>query len=352
MSLGDFFRELTLPLRSAPILLTAMLIIIITGLVVALAIVNPWIAAGMALLFTLALAPGLTRYLVQIAEWRGRAQYVEPPSAEMFALLGSFWQLSAALILFAYISAWYWLDSRFGELWSGVAAIAFAIVYPAMVALLVITHSVAQALNPAALLRLITRAREGYWFAVVMAFATFGVPAFLAGYFPLLAFLVFIYLLFAFFAVSGAALQKHGLIDDVAIHDPVEPDAKKQLADLEKKRNAVLTHAYGFASRENRQGALQHIDDWLERDPDPDGAWQWFFEQMLGWERSDHALYFGQRYIHRLLVSGQQIAAVKVLLRGRIVNERFQPLPEDLALAIEAAEATGNSPLADTLRAG
>ena len=40
MSLADFFRELTLPLRSAPILLTALLIIVVVGLVVALAIVN------------------------------------------------------------------------------------------------------------------------------------------------------------------------------------------------------------------------------------------------------------------------------------------------------------------------
>ena len=352
MSFADFFRELLLPLRSAPVLLTAFLIFIVIGLVAGAAIVSPWVAAGLALVFALIFVPGVTRYLVQIAEWRGRGQYVEPPSAEMFFLLGSFWQLSATLILIAYAAAWYWLETRFGGLWSGIAAIAFAVVYPAMVALLVITHSVVQAFNPAALRRLIGRAGEGYWFAVLTAFATFGVPVFLAGFSSLAALVAFLYLLFAFFAVTGAGLKKQGLIDDVAIHDPIEPETEKLLADLEKQRNAVLTHAYGFASRGNRQGALQHIDDWIQRDPDPDDAWQWFFEQMTRWEQSDHALYFGQLLIHRLLAGGQQIAAVKVMLRGRMINERFRPLPDDLPLAIEAAESTENEPLADALRAG
>lgn len=350
MSLAEFMRELSVPLRSVAVVLSELLILVIIGFVVAASIVNPWMAAALALFFSLALLPGLARYLMHIAQWRARGQQVEPPSAEMFALFGSFWQLSVLLILVAYFAGWYWLDRELGIFWSGVSVAVFSVLYPAMVAVLVITHSVVQACNPQALLRLIANTGDAYWYAPLMALAVFGLPAYIAGYSNLLAVIVFIYLLFAFFTVTGAVLRKPRLVYEVDIPDPIEPDAEQQIANLERERTAILNHAYGFLSRGNRDGGLGHVYGWLNRDPNPSEGWQWFFDQMLQWEMPEHALYFAQRYVGELLASGQQITAVKVILRSRMVNERFRPLDDDLPLAIEAAESCGNEALAQALR--
>ncbi|MDH3747056.1 MAG: hypothetical protein OER97_02520 [Gammaproteobacteria bacterium] len=350
MRLAEFIRELSVPLRSVPVVLSAFMLLVIIGLLAAASIVNPWVAAALTLVFALALLPGLTRYLVQIAEWRARGQQIEPPSAEMFALLGSFWSLSVLLILVAYLACWYWLDRELGSVWSGVSVAVFLILYPAMVAVLVITHSFVQACNPQALLRLVVNTGGAYWYAPLMAFAVFGLPVYIAAYSAPLAVIAVVYLLFAFFAVTGAVLRKPRLVDEVDIPDPIEPDAEHQIANLERQRTAVLNHAYGFLSRGNRDGGLKHVYDWLNRDPNPSEGWQWFFEQMLRWEVSEHALYFAQRYIGDLLASGQQIAAVKIILRSRMVNEQFRPLTDDLPAAIDAAESCGNEALAQALR--
>ena len=121
------------------------------------------------------------------------------------------------------------------------------------------------------------------------------------------------------------------------------------MADLQRQRVSVLSHAYGFASRGNRRGAFDHIDEWLQRDPDPADARAWFLEQMLGWEQSDHGLHFAQRYLTWLLEHGDDVQAVKVMLRCRLLNSQFRPLSDDMSRAIAAAEASGNAELAEAL---
>lgn len=139
-------------------------------------------------------------------------------------------------------------------------------------------------------------------------------------------------------------------------YDPVpgEPAAANAIdADvLLKQRTTVLNHAYGFVSRGNRSGGLQHIYYCLQDDPDPAAAWPWFFEQMMRWESNDAALQFAQRYLRELLHAGLKIQAVKLLLRARLVSERFRPLPDDTDRAIDAAKATGNDELAKALEQG
>lgn len=162
--------------------------------------------------------------------------------------------------------------------------------------------------------------------------------------------LLSLFLTTSFYAVLGAMLREQDLIHEVDIPEALEVEPEKQVANLEKERTGVLNHAYGFASRGNRAGALGHIEQWLARDPDPAAAWSWFFDQMLRWEQTDHALFFAQRYVARLLDDGDRIGAVKVLLRGRLINERFKPAPEYMDAAIEAAESTGNTELASALK--
>lgn len=352
MTATEYVRELTLPLRSAPLLLTVVLYLIVAGFVVAVSVVNPLIGGALGVVFAVVMLPALTRYLVRVTEWRAASRDVEPPSAEMFELLGPLRPLAALFTLAAAAALWRWLDARFGVVVPAVWLLLFASVYPAMIGMLAITNSVIESINPAALLRLIASAGGDYWFAPVTTLAALLLPALLATHARSIAALVFVLLLFAVFAVSGAVLSERRLIDEVGLPDAVEPDLGKQSAELQRERTAVLNHAYGFFSRDNRRGALAHLDDWLARDPEADAARAWFFERMLDWESKDPALSYAQAYLSHLLAVGDDLRAVKLMLRSRRVNERFRPLPQDLERAVKAAEATGNDALAAALANG
>ena len=131
--------------------------------------------------------------------------------------------------------------------------------------------------------------------------------------------------------------------------DASEPDPEKVLEGETRERLRILTHAYGFASRGNRDGALAHIYDRLASDPDPDGAWPWFLEQMLAWDDPFPGLLLAQQYLGRLLEFGDEVAAVKLMLRCRMLDDRFRPLSPDLPAAIEAARSCGNDDLVAAL---
>jgi hypothetical protein len=158
------------------------------------------------------------------------------------------------------------------------------------------------------------------------------------------------YLVLVFFSLTGAVVQPYNLHQEVAIYDPVEPDPEFIEERLLKDRTSVLTHAYGFISRDNRRGGFGHIESWLREDPDPESAWGWFFDQMLRWENKHPALLFGQSYLSQLLANGDNAMAVKVMMRCRLHDAKFVPLAGDLEPALRAAEAAGNQELADFLR--
>lgn len=131
---------------------------------------------------------------------------------------------------------------------------------------------------------------------------------------------------------------------------PVEIEREQSADELLRERTKVLNHAYGFISRDNRAGGLDHVYQRIVIDPNPDSAWAWFLNQMLLWEVSDAALDFSQQYLRRLLYKEDHVAAVKLMLRCRLINESFQPLAEDRPLALVAAEHCQNDELIKFLR--
>lgn len=140
-------------------------------------------------------------------------------------------------------------------------------------------------------------------------------------------------------------------------YDPLQPDIPgapqappRNVGDLEKARKNVLNHAYGFISRGNRDGGFKHIFEWIEDDPDPAAAWAWFFARMSRWENQEPALFFAQHYVHDHLRHGEQVSAVKLIMRCRLVDERFRPSADDLPAAIAACESCNNPELAAILR--
>lgn len=350
MQPAEYLIELTLPLRSPSVILTGLALFVFIGLVMTLFVINPIFAVALFMLLVIGLAPGITRYLVNIATWRAHGYDIAPPTPETFALLGSFWQLLPLVLVVALAIGLAFAGVALAPAASFALLAAFAIAFAAIIGVLVITHSPIEALNPVEIVRLLRRAGPGFWYAPATAcFAALVVGA-LAGRAPFTAVAFGIYSTFAFFGVTGAVLREHQLIEAVELPPARMPPADKVRADADRLRRSVLTHAYGFASRGNQRSAIDHIDDALDRDPDPGLAERWYFDRMLEWENRDTALLYAQRYLSRLLARNERVAAVKLLMRARMENERFRPLPEDLPSAIEAAESTGNEALADRLR--
>lgn len=304
----------------------------------------------MGLLVLILCLPPLFRYQMIILEASAKGVVPGAFDAEFFNWGGGMWTLFPLPVVIALIFGGAAANEAFGN--SGiivVLALAGAFL-PASFAVLAITHSPLQSLNPIAIGRLLKSAGETFWIASVYLFVV-GWAAVQAEQLPNIASnFVHLYVLFSFAAVNGALIEPLGLIDDVSIPDSLEVTEEEKLKLLESDRNDVLTHAYGFISRGNREGGFKHIMNQIAEDPDEVAAWAWFFERMMRWAEKEHALFFAQHYIHDLLLHGEKIPALKVIMRCRFFDDRFKPFREDLPAAISAAESSSNIELAAVLK--
>ncbi len=341
MTFREWIAELTYPARSTSVVFAMVTFFLLFQLITLASLFGLWLAV--------AVLPAYFRYLTLVGEARARGVDAAPPGIEYFTLVGNLWTFFPAVLGFLIGFGVYAVADAFGI----VAAIVFwvlcAAIYPATIAVLVITHSPAQSINPLAIYRLITLSGNSYWYAPSTGLLPILVPivfGFLPGWVQTFFYL---YLSVALFAVCGAVTRRQNLIEEVDIPDAREPDETVVLARLGKQRTSVLNHAYGLSSRDNRKGGLDHVYKWLRDDPDPAEGWTWFFESMLRWEIKEPALFFAQEYLKRLLADRQQVAAVKLMMRCRMLNEQWKPLPEDREAAIAAARACDNAELASVL---
>jgi hypothetical protein len=342
MSLRDYLRELAHPATSVSTLFALAIFVLLVRLALAAGFLGIWLAV--------IVVPAFFRYLTVIAEARARGAEAEPPGIELFTLGGKPWTLFPVIPILIMALIVHETGEIFGDLPAMIIALGFTAVLPAIVGVLVITHSPLQSIDPRAIDRFIRGCAADYWYAPATAVLIVLAPA-LPGFAPVWVKIVIeVYFFAAFFAVIGAVTRQSRLFDDIDIPDAVEPEADKVLAKRSRERSKVVNHAYGFASRGNRGGGLEHIYDWLVKDPDPDAAWPWFLDQMLRWEDTSPALLLAQQYLGRLLEHNDKVGAVKLMMRCRLVNADFRPLTADTPAAIAAAEACQNRELAESLR--
>src|SRR5690606_32147729 len=208
-------------------------------------------------------------------------------------------------------------------------------------------------LNPRTVARMIAVGGWQYWLvpaAVGLALVIAGQLA-SAGAPGLLVTVSRFYCLFLLFTLTGGVLQANGVrfslsFDGSAADDSELPPA---MDDRTRQRTRVLTHAYGFFSRDNRAGALAHVESALRNDEDVDDGSQWYFDEMLKWESKDGALMLAQSWLARLLEERRDVEAVKLISRCLLENPRFRPLPKDQEAALEAAERLHRDDLAKAL---
>ena len=341
MSPREFLEELTYPARSSGTLVALVTFLLLISLAELAGLLGLWL-----MVLTV---PAFLRYLTMIAEARAEGRDAAPPGIEYFTLVGNLWTLFPVIPVLVMGGLMRAAGDALGGAVAAILAFGFALVFPALVGVLVITHSPLQSVDPRALARFIRGCGNGYWLAPAAAILFVVLPMVLEFLPQTAVTFVELYSMAAFFAVTGAIARGTGLYSEVDVPDAADVDDEKVDRGLARQRAKVLDHAYGFVSRGNRDGGLEHIYRWLASDPDPDEAWPWCLEQMLRWADPYPGLLLAQRYLGRLLEAGDRVAAVKLILRCRLVDEAFRPLSADLPRAIAAAEASNNGELVEIL---
>jgi hypothetical protein len=352
---SDLAREIALPITAPSVLFSLLMFFVflqiallgrIFGLVVAL------VLAAQLVVFVL---PALLRTLMQLLEARSIGREPDPPVIEFFSWVGNMWTLFPLLHVAVFAYVFYFAGDFLGIAATCSIIGVHALLLPASLIVLAVTHSVVESVDPRAILLLLRRCGIGYLIGPLFLIAAVTLVFWLRGRseYDLLADLVGCYLLFAAFAafaLFGGMARPLQLQLDLDVPE-VERLRTQDFAEQQSLvRGAVLNHAYGLISRGNRAGGLEHLFAELADDPDAVSGWYWYFDHMLRWENNTAGLAFAQHYVHDLLRNGDYVAAVKVMLRCQRVNPAFKPLAEDLPQAIAAAEECRNDELASSLR--
>ena len=344
MKATDIGRELVYPAMQSSVLIVLITFYLLLELAAFGRILGLFLA--------IFVVPALMRYLMLLLAARARGDDPDTPGIESFLLFDNAWALFPVVHVAAAIYVPYLSGNEFGTVGVFFSGGLLVAVIPASLAVLAVSHSPVESMKPRAVIGVINRCGPGYWIAPLYLLATIILIGWLRTQsFPklLLEFVAF-YLVFVAFGLIGGLVRPLELDKQMGLPEPLEPGDPEIGQRLEKDRTAVLNHAYGLISRDNRAGGIQHIDAWLEQEPDPEAARAWFMEQMLRWEHNEAALPFAQQTVSRLLHDGEQAAAVKLMLRCRLVNENFRPLPGDRQLALEAARNSHNDELINLLR--
>lgn len=344
MNANKLVRAVFFPLTETSVLLAMLVFWLLAALAGAAGFLGIWLA--------IIVLPALFRYQLFLLEAQARGLKPQPPGVEFFSLTHGIWMLFPVVVAVAIGWAAIASYSAGGAL-AMLATLAVAgFFYPAILGVLAITHSPLQSVNPVALHRFIRECGISYGIAPMYLLLIAFLMLMTRDFAPSVQAFVEMFFVFSFHSVIGAVIEPRGLADNVYIADADMPDDRDILDNIEKSRVAALGHAYGFISRDNREGGFQHLFSEIKKDPDPVAAWKWYFDKMLGWEQQQHALFFAQHYIHDMLAHGERIPALKVIMRCRLIDEYFKPAPDDIPVAIQAAESSGNSELAAVLKQG
>ncbi len=302
-------------------------------------------------------APAFSRFLLRIAQSRIEGRGVEPPSIESFNPVDSIWTY-LPLVLFVLAAAGV-IAAAQGIGWPVALLLTgiFLFALPASVAVLALTHSPAEALDPRSLLQLMRTCGRTFLILPVSGAILLGLlfvaasadwPGWIAQILEVLGFMLM-------FSLTGAVVAAAGDVDWLAAPEGVELEADIVERRQDIERQAVLSHAYGLFSRGNAAGGLAHIEGFV-RDFATYTArideLGWFFDSMLAWEEGTPALLLAQRYLSELQQNGDSQRALKVLTRCYLEAEVFRPLDADRPVLLEMSRHAGRDDLVTRLERG
>ena len=309
-------------------------------------------AAGLlGIWLAIVIVPAYFRYLLYLLEARANGREAPSPGIELFNWIENFWSLFPLVLLCLVIWGEYFLARNLSFAAAVIPAVFVLFLYPASMAVLAVTRSPVESLNPVALHRVI-RASGGDYLLIPLAIIAASVLVLYLDHLNapfILTRAAAMYASFLTFTLTGKVLNAKAAAIPIDIPPPREPDVEQLDAELTRERTKVLNHAYGFVSRGNRQGGLQHICQRIKDENDTDAAYRWFIDQMLKWESTEAALFLAQTYLTWLLTHERDVEALKLIGRCLLENAGFKPLPEDRGAALAVARRLGNDELIEYL---
>lgn len=339
MTLSDLTRELGFPLRHGTLAIAIVVFYLLVKLALAAGLFGLWLA--------IVILPAMTRFLLGVAESRIYARPLSPPGIEQFNWLASPAALMAMLWLA--VAAWAIVQSGTSRGLSAAAgaAVAALFVLPAPIAALAVSRSPLASINPFALTALVRKCGWRYLSIPAVLLLVLAISTLLhrAGAPGAVVDLLLMYAVFLLFTLTGGVAADSDASAMIAGPVAQEPDPEATIERLDKEREAVLNHAYGMISRGNRDGGLAHIDSFLASSDFVLEDYAWFFDGMMRWENTDAALFLAQAYLTRLLDSGQEVAALKLLTRCGRENPSFRPRSGDRERMSAIVEAHGREDL-------
>jgi len=347
VNVNRFFRELAWPATDMVVLMAMVFFTLLALLVQAAGQLVLWLD----LLLGILLLPPLFRYLLMLLEARVYGRPTPVATIELFSIVDNFWSLAPLMIFALLIWGGIWLDEHASALAARVFTAAMLAVIPASLAVLAMTRSPVQAVNPHAIMRMIAVCEWHYLLvpaAVVLAWlvtsllTSVGAP-------DVLILASRFYCLFLLFTFTGGLLHAKGVQFALSFDGDEVTDPPAEIDDLTRSRQRVLNHAYGFFSRGNRGGAMGHVQSAVQNESDVDDAYHWYFNEMLKWESKDGALLLAQANLTRLLAEERDVEVVKLISRCLLENPRFRPLSSDLDAALDAAARLDRDDLAKAL---
>jgi hypothetical protein len=351
MTPADLFRELSYPLRNLTVVLAIVTFTFIFTITITIMQLGPVLTIVGAVL-SLATLAAMIRYGMGVLEARANGQKPAVADTEMFALFDHLWAVFPLVLLFAAS----WMATVTQSALGSVAAIAFLIAFlavlPASMAVLAITHSPLESLNPVAIGRMIGECGPAYVAIPLVLLVVFVASSLAADAgLPLIVdILLDVYTVFLLFTMTGAVASGSGVAARIDIGLPAGPTEQEVSETVRSDRQKVANHAYGIISRGNRDGGFRHIRQWIDEDPDPDGAIGWFFNEMMKWESKDAAMFFAQDCLAHYLYHDMDGKALKLLSACLHEDPRWRPSADDRGHAIDLAERHGREDLAKQLR--
>lgn len=340
----DIARELVFPVTDTAVVLAIIAFALLNALASAAWLLGVWLYV--------VTVPAFFRYLLYLLEARANGRDAPVPGIELFNWIENFWSLFPLVLLALVVWGTWLIASNLSVSWAIVFAVSVALFVPASMAVLAVTRSPMQSLNPLAIVSIIRACKYDYllilaqFLLIGMAvawLASSGTPRILVSF----ASLYQVVLLFTF---TGAVLHANRVVPQVDIPDALEDDEDSLRRSLVAERQNIANHAYGFISRGNRAGGLAHIQQWISQESDPDDARRWFFNEMLGWESKDPALFFAQDWLSGLLTEQRNTEALKLVSRCLLENPAFRPRPGDRNRVLELATDARHDDLLRQLR--